>query len=212
MNDLEGETNNVLPDLLNRGNVRKGCLVRARISSTALFKEVYDNYYKTFNPVKFDADAWCRMMTECGIRYAVPTGKHHDGFALWFSKLTPYSVKNTPFHRDIMKELGDACRRRGILFGSFAVICDGGNYEINLGPGPDGEFDPREEKILREAGHWFVTAHGEAIYGTRGGPWFGGSWGGSTGKTTRFSCTSPTLPRNAWRCPCRGPRSSRPPP
>jgi alpha-L-fucosidase len=86
--------------------------------------ERYDQFYRSFNPVKFDADVWCRFMKDAGFRYVVPTAKHHDGFGLWFSKVSDYDMENTPFHRDLMRELSAACRRHGIHFGVYYSILD----------------------------------------------------------------------------------------
>jgi alpha-L-fucosidase len=79
----------------------------------------YDQLYRTFNPTGFNADEWARLAKRWGLRYVLPTGKHHDGFALWFSRYSPYTMAATPFKRDIMKELGDACRKNGLVFGSY---------------------------------------------------------------------------------------------
>jgi alpha-L-fucosidase len=81
--------------------------------------EQYDELYRTFNPKNFDAEHWAELMRRWGIRYFLPTGKHHDGFSMWPSKYSPYTIKQTPFGRDPMKELGDACRRNGVVFGSY---------------------------------------------------------------------------------------------
>lgn len=81
--------------------------------------EQYDELYRTFNPKKFDAEEWVQLMHQWGIRYLLPTGKHHDGFSMWFSKYSPYTIKQTPFGRDPLKELGEACRRNGVVFGSY---------------------------------------------------------------------------------------------
>lgn len=81
--------------------------------------EKYDELYKTFNPAKFDAEEWVQLMNRWGMRYVLPTGKHCDGFSMWFSKYSPYTIKQTPFGRDAMKELGEACRRNGVVFGSY---------------------------------------------------------------------------------------------
>ena len=55
--------------------------------------EEYDNFYKRFNPVKFDADAWMRMAKDAGMKYVVFITKHHDGFSMWPTKLRPeYSI------------------------------------------------------------------------------------------------------------------------
>ena len=76
--------------------------------------EVYDNLYRKFNPVKFDADAWAKMVEDAGAKYLVFTVKHHDGFSMFDSKYTDYDIMSTPFGRDICKELADAFHKRGI--------------------------------------------------------------------------------------------------
>ncbi|EDM27925.1 alpha-L-fucosidase precursor [Lentisphaera araneosa HTCC2155] len=76
--------------------------------------ERYDNLYKEFNPVKFDADAWIKMVKESGAKYFVFTSKHHDGFCMFETKHTDYNIMNTPFKRDICKELAEACEKYGI--------------------------------------------------------------------------------------------------
>ncbi|MEX0314621.1 MAG: alpha-L-fucosidase [Allomuricauda sp.] len=82
-------------------------------------KEIYDNYYKYFDPVKFDAQAWCNLMERWGIKYISPTAKHHDGFALWFSKYTPYDMKAAKRKVDIMAELAKACKKNNIMLGAY---------------------------------------------------------------------------------------------
>jgi alpha-L-fucosidase len=76
--------------------------------------EIYDNLYKTFNPVKFDADAYARMVKDAGARYLVFTAKHHQGFCMFDSKYTDYDIMSTPLRRDICRELAHACQRHGI--------------------------------------------------------------------------------------------------
>jgi alpha-L-fucosidase len=85
---------------------------------------VYDTLVPHFNPTRFDADAWVRMAKEAGMRYIVLTSKHHDGFGLFDSKLTDFDIMSTPFRRDIVKELAEACRRQGIVFGVYHSIMD----------------------------------------------------------------------------------------
>jgi alpha-L-fucosidase len=86
--------------------------------------EEYDALYKKFNPTKFDADAWVAVAKTAGMKYIVLTTKHHDGFCLWDTKLTDYNIMNTPFHRDVVKELSEACKRQGIAFGTYYSVCD----------------------------------------------------------------------------------------
>lgn len=86
--------------------------------------EEYDRLLERFNPVHFDADAWCEMAADAGMRYIVITTKHHDGFCLFDSKVSDFDVMSTPFQRDIMKELSEAARRHGLRIGWYHSIMD----------------------------------------------------------------------------------------
>jgi alpha-L-fucosidase len=86
--------------------------------------EEYDNLYKKFNPTKFDADEWVAIAKAAGMKYMVLTTKHHDGFCLWDTKETDYNIMNTPFGRDVVRELAEACKRGGIRFGAYYSTCD----------------------------------------------------------------------------------------
>ena len=86
--------------------------------------EEYDNLYKQFNPTKFNADEWVAVAKAAGMKYMVLTTKHHDGFCLWDTKQTDYNIMNTPFKRDVVKELAAACKKGGIAFGTYYSTCD----------------------------------------------------------------------------------------
>ena len=268
---------------------------------------VYDNLYKRFDPVKFNADEWVQTAQQAGLRYFIFQAKHHDGFCHWNTKTTPYNIVNTPLHRDLLKEMADACRKAnmplGIYFsqrdwyhpdyfgphhvryiaymheqvrelltnygpvrilwfdawypgifkatdwkseelfemarrlqpgiiindrsslpGDFDTpedyvsefqinrpwehdfpvsaqwawkpndqikslkesldiivkcVVGGGNALLGLGPMADGQLDPRQVERVKEIGEW-LSKYGEAIYGTRGGPFISAEWGGAT--------------------------------
>ena len=77
----------------------------------------YRKIAREFNPVEFDAQAWVRLAKAAGMKYLVITSKHQDGFAMFRSRASSYNVFDaTPFKRDPLKELSDACRREGIRF------------------------------------------------------------------------------------------------
>jgi len=78
--------------------------------------EVYDNLYKQFHPEKFNADEWVATVKAAGMKYVVLTAKHCDGFLLWNSKTLDYNIMNTPFGRDVVKELSVAAKKAGIPF------------------------------------------------------------------------------------------------
>ncbi|MEI8375129.1 MAG: alpha-L-fucosidase [Planctomycetota bacterium] len=81
----------------------------------------YDNLYKKFNPTKFNSKEWVAIAKAAGMKYLVFTTKHHDGFCEFDSKLTDYKITSpqSPFGRDVVKELADACHEAGIRFGVY---------------------------------------------------------------------------------------------
>lgn len=80
----------------------------------------YETLARQFNPVKFDADAWAQLAADAGMKYLVITSKHHDGFAMFGSRVDRFNIVDaTPFRRDPIKELAAACARRGIRFGVY---------------------------------------------------------------------------------------------
>ncbi len=86
--------------------------------------DTYDQFRGRFNPTGFDATAWVRLAKQAGMKYIVITTKHHDGFCLFDSKETDFTVMSTPFKRDIMKELAEACHREGMRLGWYYSIMD----------------------------------------------------------------------------------------
>jgi alpha-L-fucosidase len=87
--------------------------------------ERYEASVRNFNPVDFDAKEWVRIAKNAGMKYIVFTTKHHDGFCKWDSKLTDWDVMDqTPFKRDIVAELADACKEAGIELGFYYSVAD----------------------------------------------------------------------------------------
>jgi alpha-L-fucosidase len=262
---------------------------------------------------KFDAAEWVRIAKEYGFRYVVVTAKHHEGFHMWDTAYSDFKITRTPFGRDYLKEMADACHQAGMPFGIYyaqrewfhpdydpknpkgerhqryleynrnvcrelctkygkvdifwfdaawwggmftadmweaetltrmmrqlqphmvinnraslpgdfdtpeqrsgyyqqrpweaclslteswswtgsppksrdqlvrilaSAACANGNALVSWGPHWNGAFDGQEAGRLREVGAW-LRQYGESIYGTRGGPWLAGRWGGSTQK------------------------------
>jgi alpha-L-fucosidase len=80
---------------------------------------------KTFNPTKFDPDAIVALAKAAGMRYIVITSKHHDGFNMFHTAQSKYNIVDaTPYHRDIVKELSEACKRGGLGFGVYYSTID----------------------------------------------------------------------------------------
>ena len=87
--------------------------------------EEYVNYAKQFNPVKFNANEWAQLCKDAGMNYMVFTAKHHDGFCMYDSKLTDFDIVDaTPYKKDIMKDLAEACAKKDINFSTYYSIVD----------------------------------------------------------------------------------------
>jgi len=100
----------------SRGGERRG---RKDTKTGEIPVEVYDNLYQQFNPVEFNADEWVQIAKDAGMKYLVFTSKHHDGFSMFDSKLTDYKITNSPFKRDVVRELADACHKAGLKLGYY---------------------------------------------------------------------------------------------
>jgi alpha-L-fucosidase len=85
---------------------------------------IYDHLYQQFNPVNFDAHKWVQYAKDAGMKYIVFVVKHHDGFVLWDSKLTEYKITNTPFKRDVLRELTDAAHEMNMPIGIYFSPAD----------------------------------------------------------------------------------------
>ena len=75
--------------------------------------EEYDNLYKQFSAPNFDPNSWVSVAKAAGMKYIILTTKHHDGFCLWNTRQTNFNVMNSPLHRDVVKELAEACKKQG---------------------------------------------------------------------------------------------------
>jgi alpha-L-fucosidase len=85
----------------------------------------YEKFANHFNPVAYDARQWVRIAKNAGMKYIVITSKHHDGFCLWDSGLTDWDVVDrTPYGKDLLEELAEACREEGITLCFYYSIMD----------------------------------------------------------------------------------------
>ena len=86
--------------------------------------EDYQKYFDEFNPTEYDPKAWAQIAKQAGMKYAVMTTKHHDGFCLFDSKFTEYKSMNTPVKKDLIREYVDAFREAGIKVGFYYSLID----------------------------------------------------------------------------------------
>lgn len=131
---------------------------------------------KQWNPVKFDARAWARQLKAAGFRYVKVTTKHHEGFCLWPSKTTRYTVAHTPYKKDILGELVDACNAEGLDVHFYFSIMDWSNpdYRVTLKTAADtaafSRFKAFTEAQLRELATRYPSVRDF---------WFDGTWDAS---------------------------------
>ncbi len=140
--------------------------------------QVYDKFVDQFNPVRFNADEWVRLAKDAGMKYIVITSKHHDGFAIFDSKVSDFDVMATPFKRDILKELAAACRKQGMKLCFYHSIMDWHHpdylprrdWELKDRPAAGADYD-RFVRYLKAQIKEILTNYGDI-----GVLWFDGEW------------------------------------
>ncbi|MBV7532495.1 alpha-L-fucosidase [Chitinophaga sp. sic0106] len=108
-------------------------------------KADYDNLYKEFNPVLFNADDWAKAAKDAGMKYLTITARHHDGFCLWPSKFTSYTIANTPYKKDIVKALQVACKKQGIKFCIYYSVLDWHHPDYPIHSAHNNTVDPKSD-------------------------------------------------------------------
>lgn len=148
-------------------------------SSAKIPTSTWDSLMYQFNPVKFNAKQWAKMAKQMGAKYMTITTKHHEGFCLWPSRYTDFNIGNTPYKKDILKELVDAYNAEGIDVNFYYSVLDWHH--------PDWRYDIKsaEDSI---AFRRFLTFAGNQLrelatnYPTVKGFWFDGTWDNSIKK------------------------------
>jgi alpha-L-fucosidase len=109
----------------------------------------YRSYAERFNPVKFNAEKWVLLAKAAGMKYIVITAKHHDGFAMYHSKVSEWNIRDaTPFKRDPLKELSEACQKHDIRLGFYYSQAQDWNHPGGAVPG--GIWDPAQKGDMDE--------------------------------------------------------------
>jgi alpha-L-fucosidase len=138
----------------------------------------YNTLIGRFNPTRFDADALARQAAAAGMKYLVITTKHHDGFCLWPTAQTRWSVPYSPYRRDLMRDVADACRAHGVKPCWYHSIMDWHHpdylprrdWEVAVRPATGAGFT-RYVRFLKAQVEELLTQYGDI-----GVMWFDGEW------------------------------------
>jgi alpha-L-fucosidase len=127
----------------------------------------YEKFGREFNPVKFDAAEWVRIAKDAGMKYIVITSKHHDGFAMFGSRVSKYNIVDfSPYGKDVLKMLADECAKQGITLCFYHSIMDWHQPDANA-----ENWSKYRENYLKPQLKELLTG-----YGKPGVLWFDGEW------------------------------------
>lgn len=139
----------------------------------------YQRLATFFNPIDFDAKKWVSIAKSAGMNYITLITRHHDSFSLWDTKASDFNIMNTPFKRDVVKELADECHRQGVKLFLYYSLLDWRRSDYQYQTGKTGKGTGRTEQ-----GDWnryidfMKTQLTELLtnYGEISGIWFDGHW------------------------------------
>jgi alpha-L-fucosidase len=142
--------------------------------------KTYEKLPAFFNPTDFDAKAWVKMAKDAGMKYITITSKHHDGFAMWDSKVSDFTIaKKSPYGKDVLKMLADECHREGIKLFFYHSQLDWHHPDYFPRGFTGGEYTGREEKGDMNKYLDYMDAQLTELltnYGEIAGIWFDGMW------------------------------------
>ncbi len=132
-----------------------------------------------FNPQEFDAKEWVQIAKNAGMKYITFTSRHHDSFSNWATKQSDWNIMNTPYGKDLVKQLADECHKEGIKLVIYYSLLDWMRDDYQYWTGRTGQHTGRTEK-----GNWidyinFMKAQLTELltnYGPIAGIWFDGHW------------------------------------
>lgn len=117
----------------------------------------YQKYFDNFNPDLYNPSEWARIAKNAGMKYAVITSKHHEGFTLFDSKYTDYKATNTPYGKDALREWVDAFRAEGLKIGFYYSLIDWHHPEYTIDRVHPQRVDTQEEYDELNRGWDFTT-------------------------------------------------------
>ena len=141
--------------------------------------EDYRRYNRVFNPVDFDAEKWVLTAKNAGMKYIVFITRHHDGFSNWDTKYSDWKITNTPYGKDALKQLAEACRKHNIKLGLYYSTLDWYRNDYPFETGRTGQYSGRTEKSNYASYLQFMKDQLSELltnYGPVMSIWFDGHW------------------------------------
>lgn len=139
----------------------------------------YQRLQQIFNPIGFDAKKWVSTAKNAGMQYITLITRHHDGFSLWDTKQSDWKITNTPYGKDIVKQIAEECRNQGIKLFFYYSLLDWYRSDYQYETGRTGKGTGRTEKSDWNSYISFMKAQLTELltdYGPVGGIWFDGHW------------------------------------
>jgi alpha-L-fucosidase len=163
----------------------------------------YEPYAAQFNPTGFDAAQWVRLVKQAGMKYITVTSKHHDGFAMWDSKVSDWDiVDRTPYRKDVLKLLADECRKQGIKLFLYHSHLDWHHPEYfprgrtgkHTGRPESGDFNKYLDYMDAQLAELLSGRYGQVA-----GIWFDGWWDQQIKKLGKDPTADPVATQVDWR-------------
>jgi alpha-L-fucosidase len=132
-----------------------------------------------FNPQEFDAEEWVKIIKDAGMKYITFTSRHHDGFSNWNTQQSDWNIMNTPYGKDLIKQLADACHKEGIKLVFYYSLIDWMRDDYQYETGRTGKDAGRTAKSDWDSYINFMKAQLTELltnYGPIAGIWFDGHW------------------------------------
>jgi alpha-L-fucosidase len=141
--------------------------------------EDYQRYLRVFNPVDFDAEKWVLAAKNAGMKYIVFITRHHDGFSNWDTKYSDWKITNTPYKKDVLKLLAEACKKHDMKLGLYYSTLDWYRNDYPYETGRTGQYSGRTEKSNYVSYLQFMKNQLTELltnYGSIMSIWFDGHW------------------------------------
>ena len=139
----------------------------------------YKRLQDIFNPQAFDAKEWVKIAKDAGMKYITFTSRHHDGFSNWNTKQSDWNIMNTPYGKDLIKQLADECHKQGIKLVLYYSLLDWMRPDYQYETGRTGQKSGRTAKSDWDSYIRFMKAQLTELltnYGPIAGIWFDGHW------------------------------------